>query len=839
MRTILTVTIWVFALAAAAAELPIREWRLLGPQLEPAVAILEPGTEWTSEQALALDRFDPTLLRAVDWPTKTTPATGALTLAASGPAVAWMFTTVHVERFVTCELQLLGTGPRRAWLDGVAIASGTSDEVGGALKLAPGTHRLLLQVLREPAATKPWVVGARLSKKNGELGGIRVGGASDILDLQDTLEPPTISDVALSHDGQLYALKITRTIPGTTSSESWIEIRDVARGQLQAALRGVAGLGQFAFDPSSRRAAYLTTAQVDGKSKGTIWLWTPDELAPLISSIEGLSSFVWSPTGRELIYTVSQPSPAPAQGVRRAAGLLDRQPPLRDRVGLFRIVLQTGQRDPISAPSRASLIDGVSSDGKRLLISRFVDDISARPYLARITHEIEVETGQSRELVTTRFARQLGYEPGGARLLVVTGSSEFGGTCQTSDAGEIPNDYDGELVLYDPRTQSATCLTQSFLPGVDAARWNPFDRKIYVVARDRDYSRLFRLDPQTGVCEPLAVNAEAVQWWALAERAPLLMVYGDGSWNFGSLEMVALDTLQRSTIPTPPSPALQRIARGKVDSWSFTSSRDAEIDARVYLPPDFDPSRRYPLIVNYYGGTFSIEREFGGRYPKEWWASLGYVVLVLQPSGAVGYGPTFSAKHVREWGSLVPDEIIEGTQRYLESHRFVDPARVGVIGASYGGFTTMALLTKTKLFTAAVSHAGISSIGGYWGQGLWGYSYNAVSAAERFPWNDRQTYVEQSPLFHADKIETPLLLTHGVSDTNVPVGESVALYTALKLLNRPVELLTVDGEDHWILTHPKRLLWARSIVAWFDKWLKAEPEWWDDLHPPEKRTARP
>ena len=86
------------------------------------------------------------------------------------------------------------------------------------------------------------------------------------------------------------------------------------------------------------------------------------------------------------------------------------------------------------------------------------------------------------------------------------------------------------------------------------------------------------------------------------------------------------------------------------------------------------------------------------------------------------------------------------------------------------------------IFAAAISHAGISDITSYWGEGYWGYSYSALATANSYPWNARDIYVEQSPLFHADKINTPILFLHGSVDTNVPVGESIQMFTALKLL---------------------------------------------------------
>jgi dipeptidyl aminopeptidase/acylaminoacyl peptidase len=106
-----------------------------------------------------------------------------------------------------------------------------------------------------------------------------------------------------------------------------------------------------------------------------------------------------------------------------------------------------------------------------------------------------------------------------------------------------------------------------------------------------------------------------------------------------------------------------------------------------------------------------------------------------------------------------------------------------------------------------------------------------VASAESFPWNNKEMYVEQSPLFHADKVTTPILLLHGNSDTNVPPGESRQFYTALKLLQKDVELIEIDKQDHHIKDYNKRILWQKTILAWFDKQLKKQPDWWNDLYP--------
>ena len=173
-------------------------------------------------------------------------------------------------------------------------------------------------------------------------------------------------------------------------------------------------------------------------------------------------------------------------------------------------------------------------------------------------------------------------------------------------------------------------------------------------------------------------------------------------------------------------------------------------------------------------------------------------------------------------------------QQACERYPFINAEKIGCIGASYGGFMTQYLVSHCDLFAAAVSHAGISSISSYWGEGYWGYFYNAVASANSFPWDRRDIYVDQSPLFNADKVHTPLLLLHGTADRNVPIGESWQMYKALRLLGRPVAMVTVEGEDHGIVDLPKRILWEKTILAWFDRYLKDEPTWWNELYNTEE-----
>ena len=273
------------------------------------------------------------------------------------------------------------------------------------------------------------------------------------------------------------------------------------------------------------------------------------------------------------------------------------------------------------------------------------------------------------------------------------------------------------------------------------------------------------------------------------------------------------------------------ISFGKTEPWNFVNKDGTTIYGRVYYPPNYDESKKYPVIVNFYGGTSPIGRSFGGRYPINNWTAGGYIVYVLQPSGATGFGQDFSALHVNGWGFDAIDDIIDGTKEFLNEHTTADSENVGCIGASYGGYTTMLIQTRTDIFKTAISHAGISSITSYWGEGYSGYSYNTAAAKYSYPWNRKDIFVQNSPVYNADKFQNSILLLHGIDDTNVPVGESLQYYTALNLLGKDVEMVLVDGQNHWIVDYDKRIKWHYTIMSWFDMKLKDQPQQWDDLYP--------
>mgnify|MGYP001753298009 FL=1 len=543
--------------------------------------------------------------------------------------------------------------------------------------------------------------------------------------------------------------------------------------------------------------------------------------------------FSWSPTEDYLIYSSSDEGEKVNGPLKRLLHPDDRIPGSRNRSYLVKYDPASGLSERLTYGSHSVYLNDISLDGKKLLCSTSKSNITKCPFSLSSIFEIDLATLKVDTLVSWEpYAGGASYSPDGKQLLLTASPSAFNGIGKNCAPHPIANDFDTQAFIMDLATRNIDPITRDFNPTVNFLEWNRTDGCIYFNTTDEDCRHIYRYTPKTRRFEMLPLKEDVISSFTLAEDNPLIAAYvGGGNTSSGVAYMYDGKKKISTLIANPMKETLDKIELGKMEEWNFIAADGTQIKGMICLPPSFDPNKKYPLIVYYYGGTTPTTRGITSPYCAQLFASRDYVVYVIQPSGAIGYGQEFSARHVNAWGERTADEIIEGTKKFCVAHPFVDAKRIGCIGASYGGFMTQYLQTKTDIFAAAVSHAGISNVTSYWGEGYWGYSYNAVAAAESYPWNNLDLFTKHGSLFNADKIKTPLLLLHGTVDTNVPIGESIQLYNALKILGKTVEFITVDGENHFISDYPKRELWHNSIMAWFARWLQDSPAWWNDLYP--------
>jgi len=261
------------------------------------------------------------------------------------------------------------------------------------------------------------------------------------------------------------------------------------------------------------------------------------------------------------------------------------------------------------------------------------------------------------------------------------------------------------------------------------------------------------------------------------------------------------------------------IGRTEVVTWTSTDGR--KIEGLLHYPVGYQAGRQVPLILNVHGGPAGVFQHtfVGGRgsYPLASFMARGYAVLRPNPRGSSGYGVEFRQANIKDWGGKDYDDLMAGVDRVI-AMGVADPARLGVMGWSYGGYMTSTIITRTNRFKAASSGAPVTNL----------MSFNGTADIPSFVpdyfgaefWNDPAVYARHSPMFNISHARTPTLVQHGENDIRVPIAQGYELYTALKRQGVPTRMLVLPRQPHGILEPKLQVVTMQSNLDWFDTYLK-------------------
>lgn len=712
--------------------------------------------------------------------------------------------------------------------------------------LTPSQHTVVIKYLtRKNASSDKKSIKLTVTAANGAPLSVGDAAAKRAYNIYDVICAPNYPSVSISPNGKFIVVRKT-WVDRKGNNHSISELRNSQTNRLMATFEE-----SVKWMPSSNKLYFTQKASdssIAGEEKqdGTLQLIT---INPLTMEREVLAShlpegwFQFTPDEKMLIYTLTTEGRKKDPQVYDVKEPEDRQPGWRERSNLAKYDLASGILQPLTFGYHNIYLMDISADSRYLLIGKEEERLTKRPTTLTSFYRLDLGSMNASSATTPKvetliekgeFLNSAQFSPDGKSILVSASPEAFNGIGKNVEEGQTPSMVDTQLYLMTLSDKKVRPLTKDFNPNVQSVDWSKADGNIYFTAEDKDCVHLFQLNPKSGKFTLLKTPEEYIKSFSLASSAAEMAFSGQSASNADRLYKMNTKALKSQLVDDLSARELKDVELGECKAWNFVNSRGDTLCCRYYLPPHFDAAKKYPMIVNYYGGCSPTSRMFQSRYPHHVYAAMGYVVLVVNPSGATGFGQKFSARHVDTAGEGVAEDIISSTQAFCDEHAFVNLKKIGCIGASYGGFMTQYLQTKTDLFAAAISHAGISDHTSYWGEGYWGYSYSEVSMANEYPWTNKHLFVDQSPLYNADKIHTPLLFVHGTADNNVPVGESIQLYTALKLLGRPTAMVLVDGQDHHIIDYEKRLKWQNTIFAWFAKWLQDDASWWTEMYGDEK-----
>ena len=712
--------------------------------------------------------------------------------------------------------------------------------------LTPSQHTVVIKYLtRKNASADKKSIKLTVTAANGAPLSVGDATVKRAYNIYDVICAPNYPSVSISPNGKFIVVRKT-WVDRKGNNHSINELRNSQTNRLMATFEE-----SVKWMPSSNKLYFTQKASdssIAGEEKqdGTLQLIT---INPLTMEREVLAShlpegwFQFTPDEKTLIYTLTTEGRKKDPQVYDVKEPEDRQPGWRERSNLAKYDLASGILQPLTFGYHNIYLMDISADSRYLLIGKEEERLTKRPTTLTSFYRLDLGSMNASSATTPKvetliekgeFLNSAQFSPDGKSILVSASPEAFNGIGKNVEEGQTPSMIDTQLYLMTLSDKKVRPLTKDFNPNVQNVEWSKVDGNIYFTAEDKDCVHLFQLNPKSGKFTLLKTPEEYIKSFSLASSAAEMAFSGQSASNADRLYKMNTKALKSQLVDDLSARELKDVELGECKAWNFVNSRGDTLCCRYYLPPHFDAAKKYPMIVNYYGGCSPTSRMFQSRYPHHVYAAMGYVVLVVNPSGATGFGQKFSARHVDTAGEGVAEDIISSTQAFCDEHAFVNRKKIGCIGASYGGFMTQYLQTKTDLFAAAISHAGISDHTSYWGEGYWGYSYSEVSMANEYPWTNKHLFVDQSPLYNADKIHTPLLFVHGTADNNVPVGESIQLYTALKLLGRPTAMVLVDGQDHHIIDYEKRLKWQNTIFAWFAKWLQDDASWWTEMYGDEK-----
>ena len=262
---------------------------------------------------------------------------------------------------------------------------------------------------------------------------------------------------------------------------------------------------------------------------------------------------------------------------------------------------------------------------------------------------------------------------------------------------------------------------------------------------------------------------------------------------------------------------------GKVEEIWYESSYDqSKVQGWIVKPPDFDPSKKYPLILEIHGGPFA---NYGPWFSVEvqLYAARGYVVLYTNPRGSTSYGEAFGNAIHHSYPGHDYDDLMSGVDALI-AKGYIDENNLFVTGGSGGGVLTSWIVGKTDRFRAAVVAKPVIN---------W-YSFVLYADGPAFfykywfpglPWEDPQNYLDRSPISLVGNVKTPTMLLTGEEDYRTPIAESEQYYAALKLQKVESALVRIPGASHGIAARPSNLIGkVAAILSWFEKYKEKEPK---------------
>ncbi|HVW11758.1 MAG TPA: S9 family peptidase [Bryobacteraceae bacterium] len=374
------------------------------------------------------------------------------------------------------------------------------------------------------------------------------------------------------------------------------------------------------------------------------------------------------------------------------------------------------------------------------------------------------------------------------------------------------------IAVMDRESKQINVITEQIDRQVNGFIWSPDSKSIFFTAVDRGLQPI-EMIPATGGGGRLVVSGHATfdNPQLTSDNRTIVFTRESGS---------SPSEIWRGTSGGGQAVPLTHLNDGLLGQYQFTdleemttpSADGTPIQSFIVKPPGFNPMRRYPVIMLIHGGP---QGEWGESWTYRWnaqvFAAAGYVIVMPNPRGSVGYGQAFTDQINQDWGGKPYTDIMAVTDAVTKLP-YVDPDRIAAAGGSYGGYMINWILGHTNRFKALVSHDGVYDL-----------RAEAESTEELWfpmwefggmPMDKPEIYDKWSPSEFVKDFHTPTLVIHGELDYRIPYTQALQLFTELQLQKVPSELLLFPDEGHWVLKPRNSSYWYKTFLDWIGNWTK-------------------
>lgn len=273
-------------------------------------------------------------------------------------------------------------------------------------------------------------------------------------------------------------------------------------------------------------------------------------------------------------------------------------------------------------------------------------------------------------------------------------------------------------------------------------------------------------------------------------------------------------------LTTMNAEALDGVRFGQVESVTYPGADGAQVQMWVVYPPDFDPSRKWPLLVQIHGGPHGIVGDdFSFRWNPQAFAAPGYVVIAPNFHGSTSFGQAFTESIHGNHADLPYRDVMKAVDFMLE-RGYIDESRMAAAGGSYGGYLVSWIAGRTDRFAALINHAGVYNLMAQFASDV---TLHREAAYGGSPWDGREAVERWSPATQAENFVTPMLVIHGERDYRVPVTQGLEVYGVYQGKGVPARLVYYPDENHWILNPQNSIHWYGEFHGWLERWLGMGP----------------